>query len=214
MAGHPAGLESAVKSCCPHPLPLPGRARPAAGPHVRAPGQGCMAAVSGASQRGAAPAERPALSPAHGTAARLLLQLPPSSCSSSSSPRRRRRRDPGHSCCSWAMAAAGTRGFEPRHPGLGSTRDPPGPAAPRRSSAPPAPTAASGSGAAHSAPAPAPPLGGELSRVPARVRWRPQPSRPQVPPPAPPSLAAPGRGGALGQRAPVTKFQLPAARSE
>ena len=108
-----------------------------------------------------------ALSPAHGTAARLLLQLPPSSCSSSSSSRGRRGRDPGHSCCSWATAAAETRGCEPRSPGLGSERDSPGPAAPRRPSAPPAGTAASGSRAARSAPPPAPPLGCELSRVPA-----------------------------------------------
>lgn len=154
MTGHPAGLESVVKSCCPRPLPLPGRARPEAGPRARAPRQGCMtAAVSGTSQRGSAQAARP------------LLQLPPSSCSSSS--RGRRGRDPEHSCCSWATAAAEPRGREPRSPGLVSERDSPGPAAPRRPSAPPAGTAASGSRAARSAPPPAPPLGCELSRVPA-----------------------------------------------
>lgn len=99
---------------------------------------------------------------AHGTAARLLLQLPPSSCSSSSSPRR--HREPGHSCRSWATAVAGTRDRDPRPPGLRSAPDPSGPAARRRSTARMAGTTSSRSPAARSAPAPAPPLRGVLSR--------------------------------------------------
>lgn len=196
-----------MKSCCP-----PGTARTAAGPRARAPCQGCMAAaVSGASQRGAARAARPA-------------------------PRRTGQRRGSSSGCHRPAAAPPPRpprpppppGLQTQLPLLGYGRcgnAGQGVHIPRasvpsagpfgRPSAPPGRDRclrfsgrALGSQSSSSS--------GRLSSPgsPILVRRRPEPSRPQVPPPAPPGRAAPGRGGAQSSRARVTKFQLPVASAE
>lgn len=154
------------------------------------------AAVSGSSSA-AQPGQRGPLQ-AHRTAARLLLQLPPSSCSSSSSSRRLQH-DTAAAPERSQLRGLGAATLDP----LASARDPPGPAAPSRSSALTAGTTSSGSPAARSARAPAPPLRGVLSRGPrSACAGVPKRSRPQVPPPAPPSRPLwgweQGRARALG----------------
>lgn len=145
-------------------MALPGRARPRLLPCARA----TSSRLHGRGQR-VVPAQL-----RQGSLA-LSLQLPQSSCSSSFP---RRRRDPGHSCCSWATAAAGTPGCDPRP--LASARHGSLPArdyflsSPEARSALPRPVFS---------PAGSP-------RSPLRVRWRPGAFPAQVPPPAPPSRAA------------------------
>lgn len=119
-----------------------------------------MAAVSGSSQCGSARTARPP--PGHTGQSRGSS----SSChrpAAAPPPPPRRHREPGHSCSSWATAVAGTRDRDPRPAGLHSAPDPSGPAARRRSIASTAGTTSSGSPAARSAPAPAPPPRGVLS---------------------------------------------------
>lgn len=125
-----------------------------------------------------------------GSPSAALSRHPGPPCGSSSSSRRRLERHtaaaPGRS----QRRGLGAATLDP----LASARDPPGPAAPGRSSALTAGTTSSGSPAARSAPAPAPPLRSVLSRGPrSACAGVPKRSRPQVPPPAPPSLPLRGR---------------------
>jgi hypothetical protein len=140
---------------------------------------------------------RAALSPAHGTVAvvSLLLPLPPSSGSSSFFPGAQLLL-PGDSSC----GRAGPRPQTPT-PGLGSARGSRGPR-------PPALLQRRAIGW--------PPLLPGAPRSPGSllgVRWRPEPSRLRVPPPAPPP-GLPWRGGAQSVRARLAKFLLPASLPE
>lgn len=189
----PAGRESAVQVLLPRPAVLPERARPAAGPG--APERPVKAAwprsaghprAAKPGQRGPLPGTRDsrAAPPPAATVQLQLLLLPVAAGS------------PGTAAAP-GRAAAGTRDGDPRAPGLGSARDPLGPAAPRLSTARMVRATSSGSSAAGSAPPPAPSLRGVLSRgLRSACAGVPEPSRPQVPPPAPPFGAGLGLGGA------------------
>lgn len=175
------------KSCCLRPLSFPGGRNPRPSLRARAPRQACMAAVSGSSS--AAQPGQPGPLPADRPAARLLPQLPPSSCSFFSSCRR--RQGPDTVAAPWRSRLRGRGVATPDalpSAGRGTL-----PAGRGRSSAPTAWTTSSGSPAARSAPAPAPPLRSVLSRGPCSARSVPERSGLQVPPPAPPALPRWGR---------------------
>lgn len=110
----PSWARGGGKVLLPGPPCPPGGRAPRLSPRARAPGQSCMAAVSGACS--AARRGRRGPLPAHGTACgssvqlQLLLLPPPP--------------PPGarHCCGSRAIAAAGTRGCDPLGPGPGRSR--------------------------------------------------------------------------------------------
>lgn len=192
MASLPAGLESEVKSCCLRLLSFPGGCAPRLSPRAGATRQGCMAGRSQrVIQRGSAGAARPSPGApdrraAPPPAATVQLQLLLS----------RRRLEPDTAA---ALGRSQLRGIGVATPVPSvSARDPPGPAAPSRSSALTARTTSSRAPAASSAPAPAPPLRSVLSRGPrSACAGVPKRSCPQVPPPAPPSR--PHRGWERGR---------------
>lgn len=172
MAALPAGLQSEVKSCCLRLLSFPGGCAPSR-LHGRSQRVIQRGSAGAARPSPGAPDRRAAPPPAATVQRQLLLSS--------------RRQEPDTAA---ALGRSQLRGIGVATPVLSvSARDPPGPAAPRRSSALTAGTTSSGSPAARSAPAPAPPLRSVLSRGPrSACAGVPKRSCPQVPPPAPPSL--------------------------
>lgn len=169
------------KALLPASAVLPGRVRPVKAAWPQSAGH--PARLSGAARPSpGAPDRRAAPPPAATVQLRLLLSS--------------RRQEPDTAA---ALGRSQLRGIGVATPVLWvSARDPPGPAAPSRSSALTAGTTSSSSPAARSAPAPAPPLRGVLSRGPrSACAGVPKRSCPQVPPPAPPSL--PRRGWEQGR---------------
>lgn len=174
-----------------------------------APCQGCMAAaVSGASQRGAARAARPAPrrtgqrrgpSPAATVQLQLLLLVPAAAAAART---QTQLRSTGYGRC--GNAGQGVHFPRPQFRAQDLS------AAPLRRRRPGPRLRFSGHARSQSSSS----SGLSSAGSPILVRRRPGQPRPPGPPPAPPGSAAPGRGGAQSPRARVTKFQLPVARAE
>lgn len=177
-----------VKSCCPCPLSFPGRRAPRLSTRPVKAAWPRSAGHPSAAQ----PGQRGPL-PVHGTAVRLLLQLPPSSGSSSSSSHCHREPDATAAPGLLQLQGRGDAGLRPQNPWPLLAAGSSWPAAPRCSSAPTARATSSGSRAASCAPAPAPPLRGVLSGVPA-PRARASPAFPPAGPSSCTSLLALGLG--------------------
>lgn len=188
----PSWARAGCEVLMPVPAVLPGKARPVAVPASRSAPSKLHGRTQRVTQRGPLPAPR--------TAVRLLLLLPP---------------PPGapHSCCSRTIAAAGTRGCDPRPLGLSPGPPRPGCSRPllcsygrddflrfsRR-------TLRSRSSSSSSQRA--------LPGSPLRVRRRPQAFPPAGPTSCASLSASPGQGAGQSQRARVTKFQLPSRLKE